>query len=277
MFAKMFRRKQDDEELTLDTPDTAYSKSYSVVVSSSTLNDSQWNGVVSHLFSLHSNAVLLVYSKGDPSTIQSDLQSMMPRYVAFVCRPEECGRVFVAQCHRLMRSLNNDPYIDAMWAIVTGSDAEHALKSIDNESVPQPFVIQHAINFTNVEQDLFERCFTFSDAKQGCWYGKNCTLSDESGEEKEKGDQYPREPALIFNEKFHELEPDLLITSGHGTEHSVEMPWSVGKLAVQQCGLASLDHNDKPVAPVIEFSTKPKFTCRSPIVSLAIAMVRNAW
>lgn len=258
MLGKMFNRKQDEQELTLDTPDTAYSKSYAVVVSSSTLNDSQWNGVVSHLFSLHSNAILLVYSKSDLSTIQSDLQSMMPRYVAFVCQPEECGRVFVAQCHRLMRSLDNDPFIDAMWAIVTGSDAEHAIKSIDNELVPQPFVIQHAINFTNVEQNLFERCFTFSDAKQGCWYGKNCTLTDESGEEKDKGDKYPHEPALIFNEKFFELEPDLLVTSGHGTEYSVEMPWSAGKLAVKQCGLAPLDDNGRSVAPLIEFSNNPK-------------------
>ena len=245
-------------EITLDTPDTAYSQSYAIVASSSTMNDGEWAGVVGHLFTLHPNAIHLVYSNNDFKSIHSRLQAAMPRYVAFVSRPTECGRMFVAQCHRLMRSLDSEPYLDAMWAIITGMDAEHAIKSIDNESIEQPFIIQRAINFTNVDEDLFESCFTFSDAKKGCWSAKNCPVDDESGEEKERGHEYPRAPALIFMEKFNEMEPDLLITSGHGTEHSVEMPWSIGKLSVEECGLVPLDHHCQPVAPTIETSTNPK-------------------
>jgi len=244
--------------LTLDTPDTPYSKSYAIVVSSLTLNDSDWNNVVSFLSSRHPNAILIVYSNNDLKSIHSDLKAAMPRYVAFVCQPNECGRIFVAQCHRLMRTLDNDPYIDAMWSIITGINAEYAIKSIDNDSIVQPFIIQRAINFTEIDQNLFQSCFTFSDVKQGCWFGKQCGLDDGSGEEKDAGDEYPKAPAEIFINKLNEIEPDLFVTSGHGTEQSVELPWSSGKLQVEECGLVPLDENSEPVAPVIELSENPK-------------------
>jgi zinc protease len=157
-----------------------------------------------------------------------------------------------------MRTLDNEPYIDAMWAIITGIDAEHAIKCIDNDSVTQPFIIQRAINFTNVDQNLFETCFTFSDRKKGCWFGKNCGLDDESGEEKDEGEEFLQPSAQIFTDKFNELEPDLLVTSGHGTEQSVEMPWSTGKLEVEEHGLVPLDEDSKPIAPIIESSANPK-------------------
>ena len=251
-------RDQATSQTTLETPDTPYSKSYAIVVSSGVMNDADWNRVPSFLFARHPNAILLVYSNNDFRPVVQGLKEAMPRYVAFVCRPTECGRMFVAQCHRMMRTLDNDPYIDAMWAIVTGVDAEHALKSIDNESVPQPFIIQSAITFTNVDPNLFETCFTFSDAKEGAWSAKNNTLDDGTGEEKEQGDQYPQAPALVFYQKLNEIEPDLIVTSGHGTEDSVEMPWSVGKLQVSEQGLLPLDHDGQQVAPTIESSPHPK-------------------
>lgn len=247
------RRDQSNRNLTLDSPDTPYSKSYAIVVSSTTLNDNDWNRVVSFLFERHPNATLLVYSNNDFKPVLSGLQAAMPRYVAFVCRPTECGRVFVSHCHRLMRSLDSDPFIDAMWAIITGMDADHAIQLIDNDSVSQPFIIQKAITFTNVDRNLFETCFTFSDAKEGAWHSKNSPLDDE-----DEGTEYPRAPALIFYEKLNEIEPDLIVTSGHGYEDSVEMPWSVGKLEVSEQGLIPKDHDSKPVAPIIESSSNPK-------------------
>jgi hypothetical protein len=258
MFHHHHHKNHATENLTLDTPDTLYSKSYAIVVSTSTLNDSHWNNVVTFLFERHSNATLLVYSNNDLKTIHSDLKTAMPRFVAFVCQPEECGRLFVAQCHRLMRTLDKEPYIDSMWAIITGIDAEHAIKSIDNASVTQPFIIQRAINFTNVDQNLFESCFTFSDAKKGCWFGKNCGLDDGSGEEKDEGNEYPKPAAQIFQDKLNEIHPDLLVTSGHGTEQSVEMPWSSGTLEVREHGLVPLDENSEPMASTIETSLNPK-------------------
>ncbi|CAF0926520.1 unnamed protein product [Adineta ricciae] len=255
----MSRHKDNStRNLTLDAPDTRYSKSYAIVVSTDTLNDGEWGTVVSFLSDRHPQATVLVYSDNNLQMVHSGLQAAMPRYVAFVCQPQECGRSFVAECHRVMRTLDNDPYIDAMWAIVTGIDAEYAIKSIDNEAVAQPFVIQRAINFTNIDQNLFESCFTFSDGEKGSWFGKNCPLDDGSGEEKDEGKEFPRAPAEIFTEKLNEMKPDLLITSGHGTEDYVEMPWSAGKLKVEEDGLVPLDENDEPVASVIESSSNPK-------------------
>lgn len=245
-------------DLTLDTPNTAYANSYAIVASTATIDDNNWNSVVNHLVERHPNAALVIHTKNDFKAIKSGLKKKMPRYVAFVCQPDECGRVFVSECHRLMRSLDNEPYIDAMWSIITGFDAEHAIKSIDNDSVQQPFIIQKSINFTSVNQDLFEKCFTFSDGKKGCWFSKNYGIDDGSGEEKDEGEEFPKPPAQIFADILEQMEPDLLVTTGHGTEQSVEMPWSTGTLKVHEQGLALLDEDDEPIGSAIESSTNPK-------------------
>jgi hypothetical protein len=94
--------------------------------------------------------------------------------------------------------------------------------------------------------------------KKGCWFGKNCGLDGGSGEEKDEGNEHPKAPALIFMEKLNEMKPDLLITSGHGTEQSVEMPWSEETLEVNENGLVPLNENSEAVAPIIETSSNRK-------------------
>lgn len=45
---------------------------------------------------------------------------MAPRFMAVVARPEEIDRVLVNDLHRLSRRLDDDPYGDCIWGIVTG-------------------------------------------------------------------------------------------------------------------------------------------------------------
>ncbi|CAF1217985.1 unnamed protein product [Didymodactylos carnosus] len=236
---------------TLDSPNTAYLQSYAIVVSTETNSDDDWKQVVDVLHEKHPNATVYLY-RNDVTSVKEALQISMPRYTAFVCKPSECGREFVASVHRLTRTLDDEPYIDTMWAIITGSDAKSALNSIKDD-VEQPFIIRTALNFTNVDQDLFDMCFTFSDSKYSCWYGKNCC---ENG--KEEGSEYSKPPALMFSEKLDAIRPDLLVTGGHGTEHTLEMPWTTGMLYATDQSLLLLDTEGNAVASPIETSPNPK-------------------
>ena len=60
----------------------------------------------------------------------SALRNSQPRYTCFVAPPEEVTREFVASVHRLTRKLDEDPYTDTIWGILTGYDAENALRQL---------------------------------------------------------------------------------------------------------------------------------------------------
>ena len=56
------------------------------------------------------------------------LREQFPRYACFVATPEEATKEFVASVHQLTRQLDDDPYPDCFWGILTGYDAANALR-----------------------------------------------------------------------------------------------------------------------------------------------------
>ncbi|CAF1353860.1 unnamed protein product [Rotaria sordida] len=88
--------------------------------------------------------------------------------------------------------------------------------------------VEHAINFTNVDQSLFESCVTFADGQK-----KNCSLDDES-REKTEGDAYSKPSVQIFIDT---------VTNDHRTEKSVYMLWLQGKLIVEEYDPVPFDEN----------------------------------
>ncbi len=129
---------------------------YCIVVSKATAGDRQWNAVVAVLRDKHS-AEVLVYDKSLHETRDS-LRHTMPRYVCFVARPTEAGRQFVAQVHELTRQLDDDPYTDALWGIITGYDAEAALQIVRQK---EPLVIRRVAAATEIELPACD---------EGVWY-----------------------------------------------------------------------------------------------------------
>ncbi|CAF1125856.1 unnamed protein product [Didymodactylos carnosus] len=212
--------------LTLDTPDTLYSKSYAIIVTETTSQNTEWQRVVEYLLLKHSQASLIVYKDNDFLQLRDQLRQLsnLPKYTCFICQPTECGRNFIATIHRLLRTLDTfTPYLDTMWSIVTGSDASLALESVKTTNTSDELIITKGLNFTYVNQDLFEACFTFGDDRNGHWYSKLF------GEER-SGDEYPKHPATLWCEMFNDIQPDLLVTSGHGNQYSLELPFSNGVL-----------------------------------------------
>ena len=91
---------------------------YAVVVSKATAAADGWKDVVQTLRTKHGGTV--VTYDADPAEVLPELPRLFPRHTCFVATPQEAGRTFVAAVHRLARKLDDDPYTDTFWGIVTG-------------------------------------------------------------------------------------------------------------------------------------------------------------
>ena len=108
-------------------------RSYAVVVSEKTYAEPAWKEVADTLVKKHNG--FLVTHAGDLAGIKNELSAKMPDYICFVGKPIEMGRDTVIYLHRMLRTLDKDPYTDAMWGIVTGYEAVDALR-IAKETKP---------------------------------------------------------------------------------------------------------------------------------------------
>ena len=91
---------------------------YAVVVSQATRANKEWRPVVQALIEKH-EAKVIEYDK-DVADALGKLRGQFPSYTCFVATPKEATGTFVVQVHQLTRKLDDDPYTDTMWGILTG-------------------------------------------------------------------------------------------------------------------------------------------------------------
>ena len=58
----------------------------------------------------------------------TSLRKQFPRHTCFVAQPDEVTKKFVAEVHQLTRKLDDDPYTDTFWGVITGYNATNALE-----------------------------------------------------------------------------------------------------------------------------------------------------
>ena len=186
--------------------------SYAVVVSRATSQVSGWKRVVEDLARRHSGRVIV--HGGDIREALGPLREAFPRYACFVATPGEATREFVAAVHRLTRKLDDDPYTDVLWGIVTGFDATTALATLADE---KPLVIRSVVSGTEI---ALEAC------EEGVWYSE---LQKGRRVRKERGgkpieEKAPDDTTQDFVDLLNGGRADLLVTSGHATERD----WQIG-------------------------------------------------
>ncbi|HWE95559.1 MAG TPA: hypothetical protein VG269_16460 [Tepidisphaeraceae bacterium] len=188
---------------------------YDIVVSRATAADPQWAKVVDALMTKYAGKHPAIISfENDVADALPELQRQMPRYVCFVARPQEAGREFVSKVHRLTRGLNDDPYTDCFWGILTGYDAENALR-IARRS--EPLVIHRAAAGTEIALDMCE---------QGVWYSevkKNQAVKKEPGKPLAQPGG-PDDTTQALADLLNDYHADLWVTSGHASERD----WMIG-------------------------------------------------
>lgn len=185
---------------------------YVVVVSKATQSDSEWNKVVEELVAKH-QATVVVYDKHVSESLPA-LCKTFPRYACFVATSAEAGQQMVADVHRLTRKLDDDPYADVFWGILTGYDAANAL-AIAQER--EPLVIKRVASGTELAMDR---------VTEGVWYcelKQNHMVRKTSGEEA-KQSKGPSDTTLALADTLTEYKADLFVTSGHATERN----WQIG-------------------------------------------------
>ncbi len=185
---------------------------YHVVVSESTVADPAWKAVADALVAKHKGK--LVAYAGSVADALPTLQAAHPRHVAFVATPAEAGSAFVAEVHRLTRAIDDDPYTDCLWGIVTGYTASNALAIA---STPGSLTIERAASGTDIELSLIP---------EGKWF---CELTKGKRVVKEKGGEAatsegPADSTFELVDSLNDYKPQMFVTSGHATERD----WQIG-------------------------------------------------
>ena len=196
---------------------------YVVAMSRAVSEDKSWTDVAEALRLKHS-ADVVVY-ESSPSELIDTLRSLKPRYVAIVEKPENIGRDYVINFHHTSRNIDEDIYADFMWGIITGYDAEAAMRMVNNST--EPLLIKDAVA-TIMELNSakwFDNYAWVDDHTKGLW-------GEKRGRDAEiKSDTVAPEQVLRkFTDLYAEFDPDLIVTAAHATQKNLEMPYSLGNL-----------------------------------------------
>jgi hypothetical protein len=167
------------------------------VVSKQTHSDPQWKKVVDALVKKHNDkyhAQVIEYASEVNESL-GPLRTMFPRYAAFVAQPEEASREFVIKIHRLTRKLDDDPYTDVLWGIVTGYSADDALRIVNTS---EPLTIHRGAAGTGMDLNLFDEGFVVHEGSDDEY-----TEKTKGGKpEKKHGEANAAKPIVDLFEQF---------------------------------------------------------------------------
>jgi len=230
------------------SPVVGENKVYAVVISKSTLSKPGWKKVVDKLVEKYS-AVVLVY-KNYLKEVHFNLSRLAPDYVCFVATPNEASPEFVKSVNRLMRELDDDPYVDAVWAILTGYSYEDALRIVSMKG----FKVKRILACCCVRwvYCIKEGGVMKPETKYGLLY-----VIYPNGTRIEK--KIPKDSTLLLADLVNSNEFDMIITSGHGNHDKWQVhypdPWPEGYFISQDGKVYAVAANNS--ARLIK-STNPK-------------------
>ncbi|MCK4574984.1 T9SS type A sorting domain-containing protein [candidate division WOR-3 bacterium] len=139
---------------------------YAVVVKNSTYQDSAWAVVVDTLLSKYSGMVFTYETS--VWEVQSGLSGYYPTHVGFVTEPLDAPRSFVNSVCQLMRALDDDPYGDAIWGVITGYEAGDALRVVTGppSMTISTVILNDCASLLNyVHQGVFFNCAVYNDMR----------------------------------------------------------------------------------------------------------------
>ena len=208
---------------------------YVVLASKDVQNDAAWMQVVDALKNKH-KAEVFFYEKA-PRENLADLQRVRPRYVAIVEKPENLGRDYVIDMHHVSREVDNDIFADFLWGVITGYDADAAMKMVNNST--EPLLVKDAVA-------------TIMELNSAKWFDNYAWVDDHSrglwGEKKGRDAKVqtaqidPKTVLKKFTDLYGDYNPDLVVTAAHATERNLEMPFSVGNILAKNGKLYASDH-----------------------------------
>ncbi|MDH3069134.1 insulinase family protein [Akkermansia sp. N21169] len=198
---------------------TGNNSPYIVLVSEETKAMPEWMAVAEALKAKH-NAKILTY-KGTPDSALPALKKEEVRYMALVAPPEQIDRNLVNKLHRLTRKIDDDPYGDCIWGIITGFTPDDAMRIA---KASEPLTITRAQGTTNVDASRFTDSMCITD-----WGPYE--FVEQHGHQEAKVQPFPESDKGVvpkFAEFWEKSHPELVVTSSHATQYNLEMPFGKG-------------------------------------------------
>jgi len=189
------------------------SRPYAVVVDANTLEHPEWGQVVEALKKKY-NAKVFVAHYPEVDTVRKALNEYMPWYVCFVAQPEQATREMITAAAHTVTWLDDDPYEDAIWAVLTGFVAEDALRIVDAE----PLIVRKELcNFWDGWVDWFEAGVSFyRSSSKSNKFSKLIKNSDGVKQQLECQKETMQEIVEVLNQD----DCDIITIAGHATEHA---------------------------------------------------------
>ena len=211
---------------------------YVVIASERTATADGWRDVVATLVKRH-HAQTLTWAKSVDDAAPA-LKAAFPRYACFVAQPDECGKAFVERVHQITRALDDDPYADCFWGIITGYSPTQALRIASQE---RPLTVRRVASGTEIALDC---------CQEGLWY---CELNAGKLVRKTRGGQpaqekVPSDTTEALAKALSDYRPDLFVTSGHASERDWMIGYSYrnGFFKCERGQLYGLDTQQKRIA-----------------------------
>lgn len=204
---------------------------YAVLLSARTAENEEWLGVAEKLAKIHGGRILVL--PGRLTDCADTLRAAAPRYLAIVGPADEFDREAVNAFHRATRQIDDDPYGDCIWGIITGRSAADAKRLAEKAD---PLIVRRAGGTTNLDPARFQLSNCITDwgpyhvrRQEGYTAPEDIRFEPRA----RMGDQ--EAAALVrdgivryFTRMMEDDRLQLVVTSSHATPYNLEMPFEKG-------------------------------------------------
>ena len=142
----------------------------------------------------------------------AELGKIFPKYACFVVKPEEATQANLATIWQKTRALDDDPYGDVIWGIITGYNAADALRMTQTQDRPTT----KAAAGTSIALCYFDEGIAYDELK------KNLKRVKKPGAAPEITMDAPDDTTRALAESLDGAQ--LFVASGHATQRN----WMIG-------------------------------------------------
>jgi zinc protease len=102
-----------------------FASGYVVAATEQTRQEDGWRRAIDALVERH-GGIFVRLDPDDLDGFRAAVAAAAPRYVAVVLRPLEARRELLADLWWTFSALDDDPYVDVLWGVITGYEAADA-------------------------------------------------------------------------------------------------------------------------------------------------------
>lgn len=196
---------------------------YAIVASKAVMDDPEWKAAtIDVLAAKHPGAQVLVW-EANPSEVKAELAKSQPSFTAFVVKPTQAGVSMTIALSNLCRALDDDPYVDTFWGVITGYDAE-AARAL---SAAGPIAIERALDCAGCDLTAFDKAWRYTEDHRGTmnfWErGVTDTVQDIPCD---------TDNTQGVLERLQKDNIQFMTTSGHATQRDWQMGYSGPNMAM---------------------------------------------